>query len=71
MRSAISKGILKPNALVSHVPSMHQVVLDFIDKMKMSRRQDGVVADFETEIYKWAMECKYWIGMEPKVHNIF
>ena len=65
LRSAVSRGILKPSALVSHVDSMHQVVLDFIDKMKISQRQDGVVADIETELYKWALECKYWVGLLP------
>ena len=60
LRSAVSKGILKPSALVSHVDSMHEVAMEFIDKMKTIRREDGVIPNIEKELIKWAMECKYW-----------
>ncbi len=59
LRSAVSKGILKPSALVSHVDSMHEVVLDFIEKVRTIRRPDGIIPGIEVELFKWALECEY------------
>ncbi|XP_072049593.1 1,25-dihydroxyvitamin D(3) 24-hydroxylase, mitochondrial-like [Amphiura filiformis] len=56
LRSAVSPGILRPSALVSHVGSMHEVALDLINKLRSIRKPDGVIPDIETELFKWAME---------------
>ena len=58
LRSALSQGILRPNVVAKHVGNMHDIVLEYIDKMKLIRRPDGVIPDIEVELYKWAMECK-------------
>lgn len=55
-RNAVSKGILKPSALASHVTSMHEVALEFVQKVKSTRRPDGVMPDIENELYKWSLE---------------
>lgn len=65
LRSALSKGILKPTALAPHVDSMHEVALDFVAKLKSIRRPDGVIPDIETELYKWSMECKCLLTANP------
>ncbi|XP_072048809.1 1,25-dihydroxyvitamin D(3) 24-hydroxylase, mitochondrial-like [Amphiura filiformis] len=56
LRSAVSPGISKPSAIVSHVGSMHEVALDLINKLRSIRKPDGVIPDIETELYKWAVE---------------
>ncbi|XP_072048811.1 1,25-dihydroxyvitamin D(3) 24-hydroxylase, mitochondrial-like [Amphiura filiformis] len=56
LRSAISPGILKPSALVSHVGSMHEVAVDLTNKLRSIQKPDGVIPDIETELYKWSME---------------
>ncbi|XP_072024767.1 1,25-dihydroxyvitamin D(3) 24-hydroxylase, mitochondrial-like [Amphiura filiformis] len=56
LRSAVSKGILRPNVVAKHVGNMHNIALEFVDKVRDVRRSDGVIPDIETELYKWAME---------------
>ncbi|XP_072049592.1 1,25-dihydroxyvitamin D(3) 24-hydroxylase, mitochondrial-like [Amphiura filiformis] len=70
LRSAVSKGILKPGVLVSHVGSMHEVTLDLINKLRSIRKPDGVIPDIETELFKWAMESSATFVFDKRLNLI-
>ena len=62
MRGALSKGILRPKEVASYVNTMHDVSLMLVDKIRQIRqtgRDENMVEDIETELWKWAMECRY------------
>ena len=60
LRSKTQKHLLKPKAVQAYLDPMQDVARDFINKILQTRNDKKEVPDFLEELYKWALECKYY-----------
>ena len=50
--------MLRPKEVQAYIPGMDEVAEDFINRLAAVQNQDGRIDQLETEMFKWAMECK-------------
>ena len=53
--------MMRPKTTMNYLPGMSQVTDDFIQHIRKIRNaeNDEMPGDFQNELYKWALECKY------------
>ncbi|KAG7158381.1 probable cytochrome P450 49a1 [Homarus americanus] len=57
VRSRVQTSMMKPKNVVSYLPEMDQITLDFMERIAYLQSQHGEMpSDFQNEIYKWALE---------------
>lgn len=59
---------MKPKAVQAYLNPMQDVAREFVDKMYKNRDNNKEVPNFLSELYKWALECKYYFRSKF-VHN--
>jgi cytochrome P450 len=58
LRSAVQQMMMRPKAVTVYLPSVEEVVGDFIQRIKKIRSSDGKIENFKYEAAKWNLECK-------------
>ncbi|MPC09214.1 putative cytochrome P450 301a1, mitochondrial [Portunus trituberculatus] len=60
VRSRVQTPMLRSKNVSSYLPEVDQVTLTFVERMASLQKQHGEMPkDFQTELYKWALECKF------------
>src|SRR6218665_840580 len=60
IRAVVSKKMLRPYEVFKHVGPMDETAADFVQHIERKRQDDGSIPDLEHEIFKWALECKFY-----------
>ena len=56
---------MRPKAVSMYLPNVEWVTEDFIKRMKQVRNpQTGEIPEFDNEINKWTLECKYSLSFQ-------
>ena len=62
LRTNINQMMMRPKAVTMYLPSVNVVADDFIARLKEVRStQTGEVLNFNNEILKWTLECKFFL----------
>ncbi len=61
MRGVVSKKALRVKGLLNFCVPMSGVADDLVQCLDTLREPDHTVKDFEIEVFKWALECKFCI----------
>lgn len=57
-RMALSKIMLNSTTVSNSIPIMDDVIDDFLKRIVQVKDEKNAVANLETELFNWALECK-------------
>ena len=69
LRSAVQQMMMRPKEVTVYLPSVEQVVNDFIEHIKTIKNTRGEIHNFRLEAAKWNLECKFFLWYHSTLYS--
>ncbi|XP_077982434.1 cytochrome P450 10-like [Glandiceps talaboti] len=67
VRKPVQQVVMKPQKMQSYIPVLDDIANDFVELMKANLDENGEIADYQNQVYKWALEGVATIALNTRL----